>query len=293
MSIDVLQQKIRKLGNPLMVDLIATPERIPQILINEHEDMCDAYDVFCRGILSGLKGKIPAVRFRIVPFFVGGDKGNNILRELTKYAASIGFYVVLDFQGIQSAAEASFVAQMLWGDNSVYFCDAVVISAYAGSDIIKPFLPYCEKEKKDVFVAVRTPNKSASEVQDLLAGSRMVHMAAADYVNRYGTSTLGKFGYSRVGILAAATAGDSVRMLRTKYPQLFMIVDGMDSPGANAKSCSYGFDKMGHGAIISVGEAITTTWAEHPGNEEDDYVACAVETVDKLKKRSLRYIDIM
>ena len=56
----------------------------------------------------------------------------------------------------------------------------------AGSDVLKPYMAAIKSVNKDIFVVLRTANKSASELQDLLAGSRLVHMAAADHVNRYG-----------------------------------------------------------------------------------------------------------
>ena len=89
----------------------------------------------------------------------------------------------------------------------------------------------------------RTANKSAPELQDLLSGSRLVHAVSADHVNRYGGDTAGKFGYTRVGILAAASASESLRTLRAKYPKLFLLLDGYDYPNANGTQLNYGKTK--------------------------------------------------
>lgn len=171
-------------------------------------------------------------------------------------------------------------------------CDGLIISGYAGSDIIKPFLPYCKKPKKDIFVITRTANKSAPELQDLLSGGRIVHAVAADHVNRYGDGTEGKFGYTRVGILAAASSAESLRSLRAKYPKLFFLLDGFDYPNANAKNCSFAFDKFGHGAAGCGGTDITCSWkkAESDGS---DYLVHALAAADRMKKNLTRYITIL
>lgn len=288
-AIDLLQAKIKKQGRTLMLDLSILPDAIPPVVQESAGNLFDAYREYGRKLLQGLKTEICAVRFRLLHFALMGQQGIELLSELLKYASSQGYYTLLDLPGLMSPEEAAFGAGCVWSDESVFPCDGILVSGYPGSDIIKPFLPYCEKNKKDLFVVVRTPHRSSSEIQDLLAGSRTVHMAAADNVNRYGGSTIGKFGYSRVGIVAAATAGDSVKMLRAKYPGLFMIVDGLDCSGANARNCSYGFDKMGHGAIVCLGSSVTSAWKE----ADEDYIPAAIAAAQRARKRIERYVTVL
>ena len=290
MAIDILQNKIKKQGRTLMLDLSITADDVPPVLLQASAGPVDACRDYSRKLLQGLKTQISAVRFRLLHFALMGEKGISLLSELLKYASSQGYYTLLDIPGLMSEEDAAFSAGRIWGEDGIFPCDGVVVSAYPGSDVIKPFLPYCQEQKKDVFVAVRTPNRSAPDIQNLLAGSRTVHMAAADNVNRYGGTTIGKFGYSRVGIVAAATAGDSVKMLRAKYPGLFMIVDGLDCSGANARNCSYGFDRMGHGAIVCLGSSVTSAWKEDSG---EDYLLAAVSSAQKARKRIERYVTVL
>lgn len=292
MAIDVLQTKMKKLNNALMVDLSVEPELLPEAVLRAHEDTCDAYEDFCAQLLNGLKGEAAAVRFNLLYYVLLGEKGISVLSKLMKQAASLGFYTLLDAYGISSAASAKHSADSIWGSESSLQCDGILISGYYGSEIIKPFLPYCKEQKKDLFVAVRSPNKSSAEIQDLLAGSRTVHMAAADYVNRFGADTVGKYRFSRIGIAASATAGESVKMLRSKYPQLFILVDGMDVSGANAKNASYGFNNLGHGAIVCVGNSVICAWKEEE-YKELDFVQAAVAAARKNQKKLDRYISIL
>ena len=292
MSVDSLQTKMKKLNNALMVNLFAEPELLPEEVLKAHEDLSDAYWDFDSRLLNGLKGEAAAVRFSLMSFALMEDNGVALLSRLMKLASNLGFYTLLDAYGITSVTTARHAADRIWGAESKLPCDGILISGYYGSEIIKPFLPYCENQKKDLFVAVRSPNRSSSEIQDLLAGSRTVHMAAADYVNRFGTGTIGKYGYSRIGIAASATAGDSLKMLRSKYPQLFILVDGMDFSGANAKNASYGFNNLGHGAIVCVGNSVTCAWKEEE-YKGMDFVQAAVAAARKTMRRLERYIAIL
>ena len=288
MSIDVLQEKIRKTKNPSVLELaMAVSDLPPQFSKN-----AEGYAAFCRELMEHMKGSLPAVRVSFSAFALLGHDGLYHLSETLKKAAELGYYVILDAPEILSPAAAKITADSIWGGESNYPCHGLVISGYLGSDVIKPFLPYCKKEKKDLFVVARTANKSAPELQDLLAGSRLVHAAAADHVNRYGADTAGKSGYTNVGILAAASSAESLRNLRTKYPKRFLLVDGYDYPNANAKNCSNGFDKFGHGAAVCGGSGITCAWktAESDGT---DYLAHAQAAADRMKKNLTRYVTVL
>ncbi len=288
MSIDVLQEKIRKTKNPSVLELTLPVSELPSGFNRNAE----GYASFCRELLEALKGFVPAVRVGFSAFALLGHDGLYHLSETLKKAAELGYYVLLDAPEILSPASAKMTAESIWGEGSVYPCDGLVISGYLGSDVIKPFLPYCKKEKKTLFIIARTANKSAPELQDLLAGTRLVHAAAADHVNRYGADTAGKFAYTNVGILAAASSAESLRNLRTKYPKLFLLVDGYDYPNANAKNCSNGFDKFGHGAAVCGSTGITCAWKDSESDGED-YLEQAKSAAERMKKNLTRYITVL
>lgn len=288
MSVDILQEKIRKIKNPSMLELAMPLSDLPPQFVQN----AAGYGAFCRELLSGLKDTMPAVRFSFAVFALLGPEGLTELAEAMKTAADLGYYVALDAPEIASPAMANLIAETLLGEGSAWPCDGLVISGYAGSDIIKPFLPYTKKAKKDIFVITRTANKSAPEIQDLLSGGRIVHAVAADHVNRYGEGTEGKHGYTRVGILAAASSAESLRSLRAKYPRLFFLLDGFDYPNANARNCSFGFDKFGHGAVACGGTAIVSAWKKEE-SDGADYLVHAQAAADRMKKNLTRYINIL
>lgn len=288
MSVDILQEKVRKTKNPSMLELGMGVSDLPPQFSKD----AAGYGAFCRELLTGLKGIVPAVRVSFAAFALLGADGLTELTETLKAASEQGYYVAMDAPEILSPAAAKATAEAILSKESIYPCDGLVISGYLGSDIIKPFLTYCKEGKKDIFVVTRTANRSAPELQDLLAGSRLVHTAAADHVNRYGSDTAGKFGYTRVGLLAAASSAESLRTLRSKYPKLFLLLDGYDYPNANAKNCSYAFDKFGHGAVACAGTSIACAWKQ---NESDgtDFVDQAKAAAERMKKNLTRYVTIL
>lgn len=286
MSVDILQEKIRKLKNPSVLELNLPMTDLPP----SFEQSGQGYGAFCRQLLEGLQTVVPAVRFSFSAFALNGameELGNTMT-----FAAELGYYVLLDAPEILSPASAKMTAELLLGEKSVFPCDGLVIGGYLGSDVIKSFLPYCKKGGKDVFVVTRTANKSAPELQDLLTGTRLVHAAAADHVNRYGADTAGKFGYTRVGILAAASAAESLRSLRAKYPQLFFLLDGYDYPNANAKNCSFAFDKYGHGAAACSGAGISCAWKQQE-SDGSDFLEQAKAAAERMKKNLTRYVTVL
>lgn len=291
MSVDVLQEKIRKTKNPSLLELAMPMSDLPPH-ISQGRETAAAYGHFCRELLTGLKDAVPAVRVSFGAFALLGAAGLTELTATLKAAGELGYYVVLDAPEILSPAAAKVTAETIWGGDSSFPCDGLLVSGYLGSDIIKPFLPCCQERKKALFVVARTANRSAPELQDLLSGSRLVHTAAADHVNRYGADTAGRFGYTRVGILAAASSAESLRTLRMKYPRLFLLLDGYDYPNANAKNCSYAFDRLGHGAAACAGTAITCAWKQ-AGSDGRDYVDQAMAAAMRMKKNLTRYVTVL
>lgn len=291
MSIDHLQNKIRKTKNPSVLEIQLDYAQIPPCYLPE-EAPISRFREYVLSILARLRGFIPAVRFGFSSFAVAGMGGLRVLAELLKAAAGMDYYVILDAPEILSVSSAQLIADGLFGEASEFSCNAAVVSSYMGSDGWKPFLPYCENKDKEIFVVVRTGNKSAPELQDLLSGARIVHAVAADHVNRYGGQCAGKTGYSGVSVMASASSMESLRSLRSKYSRLFLLVDGYDYPSANAKNCAAAFDKLGHGAAVCAGASITRAWSNDSADPEN-YLECAMAAAERIKKNLGRYVTVL
>ena len=292
MSVDKLQERIRKLKNPSVVDFNMLPEHIPPHIQERDTFFVSAYEYVCTELLKGLQDVVPAVRFSLGMLSLYGADGMVVLQKLLRTAKSMGFYVLLDAPDAFSRQDAIRGAVLLFGENSEFAFDGLIINGYIGSDAIRPYGDKLENTDKDIFAVVRTSNKSAPELQDLLTGSRLVHMAAADVVNRYSQPLEGRSGYSRIGAVAAAASSSCLRNIRAAYKSMFLLLDGYDYPNANAKNCSNAFDKLGHGAAAIAGISVTAAWQEQPVDERE-FVRLAVEAAERMRKNLLRYITIL
>ena len=292
MAIEKLQEKIRKMKNPSMVDFSVELEKIPPHILSEEKNEILAYDRFCRELMDGLKGIVPAVRFSVSYFSLLGPDGLFLMSRMTEYAKKLDYYVLVDAPECFSKQNAEIAVKQFFSAKCPWQFDGLTVSAYAGTDVVKPYVQAAKTGNKDVFVVLRTANKSAAELQDLLTGSRLVHMAAADIVYRLGEPLVGRSGYSQVAGIGPASVADVLKKLRARYKSLFLLIDGYDYPNANAKNCSFAFDKLGHGAVACAGTGITAAW-DADQTDGTDYVACAVQAAERMKKNLTRYVTIL
>lgn len=292
MSVDKLQEKIRKMKNPSVVDFCVLPEQIPPYLMESEGCFLRAYERFCSELLDGLAGQVPAVRFSFGYFSLQGPEGLAALERVLRLAREKGYYIFLDVPEMLSGLGASMAAEKLFAPDCSWCFDGAICVSYIGSDGLRPYIDRMKTGEKDLFVAVRTANKTAPELQDLLTGSRHVHLAKADTFNRFAEPFIGRWGYSRVAALAAASSADSLRSLRAKYKNMFLLLDGYDYPNANVKNCSYAFDKLGHGAAACAGASVTAAW-EAEDSDGWQYVAQAAAAAERMKKNLARYVTVL
>lgn len=306
MSIDVLQSKIRKLKTPIMVGLDPSLALIPPELLadcrarlgDSPEAIAECYLVFCKGILDALKKLVPAVKVQAACFEALGWQGVKAMQEVLVYAKKLGYYVLLetmrtDVGHIAAISAESFFGGLSFGEARFfpYPCDGLVLNGYLGSDGIKPYLPWCSgKEAKNLFVVVKSSNKSSTEVQDLLSGDRVIHTAMADLTLRWNGEVFGKCGYGQVGAVVGLSSPGAIQTLRKRYDTLFFLVPGYGAQGGVAKHAAYAFDKLGHGAVVCAARSILGAWQEQAGL---DYPEAAVAAVERMKKQLETYVTVL
>jgi len=91
MSVDILQEKIRRLKNPSMLELAMPLEDLPSQFSRD----ALGYGCYCRELLAGLKGIVPAVRVSFAAFALLGAEGLKELTAALKTASELGYYVAL------------------------------------------------------------------------------------------------------------------------------------------------------------------------------------------------------
>ncbi|MBQ7871169.1 MAG: orotidine-5'-phosphate decarboxylase [Oscillospiraceae bacterium] len=307
MSIDVLQEKIRKLKNPVMVGLDPYLPMLPPHLVQEAfdalgqtpEGAAAAYGRYCAALLDALAGLVPAVKIQSACFEALGAPGIAKMQALTQYAADRGYYVLLDSMRGDVGNIAEIYAQAMFGSvtvgetsHRIYAIDGLTVNGYLGSDGVKPFLPYCKKEGKSIFLLLKTSNKSSREVQDLLSGDRVVYTAMADLAARWGGDCMGRCGYSNLAAVVGATYPNTLKLLREKYSRLFFLVPGYGTQGGTAKNVQYAFDRFGHGAVVTASRSILCAW-QRAGSDGTDFAEQAVAAAKKMKNDISKYVVIL
>lgn len=290
MSIDRLQSKVRKLKCPIVLDFQMDMSLIPQTILDEENNALKAFARYALELLDALRDVIPAVHFNFSEFAICGADGIAVLSSLLNQARKLGYYTLLNAPEALTAQAANNYAQILLGENCPWQFDSLILSQFIGTDAVKPYVAQ-KKTDKGLFAVVRTGNKSGPEMQDLITGGRLVHMAQADLINRLAEPNLGRSGFCALGVMAAATNSTSLQNLRSKFKYLFILVDGFDAANANAKNCAAAFDNLGHGAAVCVGSSILGAWKE--GESEKAFTEAALQSVERIKKNINRYITVL
>ena len=96
MSIDYLQDKIRKTKNPSMISLELPASCLPPQILAQAETVADAYSVFFDALLEGLKGTVVAVRVPWGMFTLLGSRGVDALSRVLRKARELGIPILTE-----------------------------------------------------------------------------------------------------------------------------------------------------------------------------------------------------
>lgn len=307
MSIDTLQTKIRKKKNPSAVGLDLQPDLIPKFLIEEAvakhgkntEALAAAYLAAGEALLDALADTVPAVKLNTAYYELLGSDGVRVMQQLCASAKKRGYYVIVETMRGDVEDAAAIGAQTYFGSLEIegerivqYDADSLCVSAFLGSDGIKPYLPYCKTEDKSLFILAKTSNKSSREVQDLISGDRVIHTVMMDLAMRCGNDLLARSGYSEIGAVVGATHPAVLRTLREQYDRLFFLVPGYGAQGGTARDVQHAFDRFGHGAVVAASRSILGAWkkAESDGR---DYQERAYQAAVKMRGDIAQYVTVI
>ena len=284
MSFDVLQDKIRAMKNPTVAGLDAridyVPEYIRQAAYAEYgvglKGACEAIYQFNVGLIDALCDIVPAVKPQSAYYENLGWQGMEMLERTIKYAQSKGLYVIADIKRGDIGATATAYAEGWLSGTQIegqtfktFDADCVTLNGYMGSDSINPFMEAAKAEGKTVFVLLKTSNPSSGELQDIVAGDRLVYQVMGDLNERIAKGTEGKYGYTMAGAVTGATYPSDIRALRKRLEHTFFLVPGYGAQGGTAEDVQYAFDKYGHGAIVNSSRGIMCAWKKTGGDGHD------------------------
>lgn len=272
--INTLVEKIKKTQAPIVVGLDPmlsyVPEHIQKAAFEEQgetlEGAAEAIWQFNKGIVDAVYDLIPAVKPQIAMYEQFGIPGLMAYKKTVDYCKEKGLVIIGDIKrgdiGSTSAAYAvGHLGRVQVGSKEYagFDEDFATVNPYLGSDGVKPFIDVCKKEKKGIFVLVKTSNPSSGEFQDKLVNGKPLYELVGQMVDSWGSDCMGD-AYSYVGAVVGATYPEMGKVLRDIMPKAYILVPGYGAQGGKGSDLVHFFDKDGLGAIVNSSRGIIAAY---------------------------------
>lgn len=283
--IGVLTEKIKKLEAPIVVGLDPTmkfvPEHIKKQAFAEYGETmkgaAEAIWLYNKGIVDAVCDLVPAVKPQIAMYEQFGVEGMIAFQKTVAYCKEKGLVVIGDIKrgDIGSTSEAYAVGHLGQVQVGSSMCrgfdlDFATVNPYLGSDGVKPFIEVCKKEKKGLFILVKTSNPSSGEFQDRLvlpegstdvSKARPLYEVVGEKVAEWAADHMGET-YSYIGAVVGATYPEMAKILRKIMPKSYILVPGYGAQGGKGKDLKPFFNEDGLGAIVNSSRGIIAAYQQ-------------------------------
>jgi orotidine-5'-phosphate decarboxylase len=269
---DRLIEAIRQKQSRVVVGLDPHIELMPRSILKgvdkkKRSDVARAVERFCLGIIEAIAETAIAVKPQVAFFERLGPAGYEALEAVVAAARGRGLIVISDCKrgdiGSTAAAYAAYhlgLANPTNGELAGLQADAMTVNPYLGEDSLMPFVEFLSKGR-GIFILTKTSNPGSGDLQDRLLhdGTRQMalYSAVGELANRLAHRfSIGKFGYSSIGLVVGATHSAQANELRATFPQLIFLIPGVGAQGAMPADVLGCFDKQGLGAVVNASRSI-------------------------------------
>ncbi len=274
--IQKLIENIKKTNAPIVVGLDPMMNFVPEQLVKAAfaefgetlEGAAEAIWQFNKAIVDETYDLIPAVKPQIAMYEQFGIPGLQAFKKTVDYCKEKGLVVIGDVKrgdiGSTSAAyAAAHLGKVQVGSQFLtpFGEDFATVNPYLGTDGIKPFIEVCQKEKKGLFILVKTSNPSSGEFQDRMVDGRPLYELVGEKVAEWADSCMGD-DYSYVGAVVGATYPEMGKVLRKVMPKSFILVPGYGAQGGKAADLVHYFNEDGLGAIVNSSRGIIAAYRQ-------------------------------
>lgn len=276
MITDKLIDRIIEMQNPTCVGLDTHFDYLPDEMKEGVASLRGAAERivdFNKTVIDNICDIVPSVKVQIAYYEMYGEAGMQAFKQTLDYAAEKGLIVIADAKRNDIGSTASCYAKAFLGETEVngekmqsFPSDYLTVNGYLGTDGIAPFVEQCEKNDKGIFVLVKTSNPSSGELQNLvLENGKPVYEYMGGLVEKWGESTVGKYGYSAVGAVVGATHPTEAARLREVLPHTFFLIPGYGAQGGNAEMLKSCFGKDGLGGVVNNSRGVLCAYKKQGG----------------------------
>ena len=274
--INKLIANIKKTGAPIVVGLDPMlnyiPKQIQEAAFKEFgetlEGAAEAIWQYNKGIVDATYDLIPAVKPQIAMYEQFGIPGLVAFKKTVDYCKEKDLVVIGDIKrgDIGSTSSAYAVGhlgkvQVGTKEYAGFDEDFATVNPYLGSDGVNPFIDICKKEKKGLFILVKTSNPSSGEFQDQLINGRPLYELVGEKVAQWGADCMGD-EYSYIGAVVGATYPEMGKVLRKIMPKSYILVPGYGAQGGKGKDLVHFFNEDGLGAVVNSSRGIIAAYKQ-------------------------------
>lgn len=274
--INKLTEKIKKTHAPICVGLDPmlsyVPKQVQETAFKEYGETLDgaaeAIWQFNKAIIDATYDLIPAVKPQIAMYEQFGIPGLVAFKKTVDYCKEKDLVVIGDIKrgDIGSTSSAYAVGhlgkvQVGTKEYAGFDEDFATVNPYLGSDGVNPFIDICKKEKKGLFILVKTSNPSSGEFQDQLINGRPLYELVGEKVAQWGADCMGD-EYSYIGAVVGATYPEMGKVLRKIMPKSYILVPGYGAQGGKGKDLVHFFNEDGLGAVVNSSRGIIAAYKQ-------------------------------
>ncbi len=242
---DRLSLAIARNQSLLYVGLEPNPERWPECYEGQHPDFgrrVAELEEWLVGLVAETADFVCAYRVNPEFYQVMGAVGLELLERVLA-AVPDHIPVILDAKH-SDLNSSTIVAQRVFGGWQV---DAVTLNAYAGQDLVAPFLVYADRA---IFVLCTTTNPSAQVLQGYGSAETPFYLHLAKEAKTWGP-------LEQVGLEVGAATPDVLAAVRSVAPERVIMARSVWTEGSDLASIlSAGLNANGNGLLIPVSPEI-------------------------------------
>ena len=252
----VIEQTIAK-KNPSCVGLDPDMDKIPKCYKEIAGSPTEVIWKWACDVIDCIEDIVGIIKPQMAFYEIYGGDGMDVFARIVQYAHKKGMVVIDDCKRNDIGNTAKAYAYAHLATDGPINADFMTVSPFLGTDSMEPFIELAIREKKGLFILVKTSNPSSVQISDSRnEKNQKVRNWLADYVHVNGKKCVGENGYSSIGAVVGATFPEEAKELRRIMPGNYFLVPGFGAQGGTVEDIVTCFNPDGLGAVVNSSRGI-------------------------------------